>query len=842
MLDYLVRHALENVWCSPYQDRQAILSLSRISRIGGVRNHFEYQWQRFGLPTQREDYHVYAIGQNSPARLNLQQQTGQWIPLRDLVNSNSLVGDVYTAQGLMLARSLVWVQLTDDLNYLVAIKFQTNTVDLDATPVYLRLYSNAYYNSTRSNASATNVVTNGALVRVSTDALNIQREYHDHRALGVGFAYAFVNGRYVNDWLPSQIKVGDTVAFVYDRSIFQVLDLKLDDLQQYTSELDGLRKYLLHPPKGRQVIDYRDDIDIWLIHKHPTNGRVNGVYYHRNNEKAVRMITHRDYGIPTSFVQDYIQANPGWQDTRNLYIRIHFRHSGYERPLVDEHNRIKELYKLSDAEIVRAMIGLDSTVPEWTVNSLEQSNYARIMRSYHSEISSAMVVDAYGYNAMAKLVADGPIRLTDGRAKLPVGLWYDSTIYEYDSQGILVHWRNHNGGEYYYPVNQSTTMVEGIVGIGGLEADVVLGTAPVQLNSNESYRFYVSPVDGNGISRQEWVDVTDDSTKYTVSPSGLATWLIDSTSHIGIVKGNSHFLSYDLELPEYDNVYRFSVNYTQIQGNVLYIPPGKLDIWMNGKALIENHDYYVVWPQIVIVNKAFLRSGSQSLTIRATGFCEPDLSRILSTQVGYVKHGTVSVNSVYDLRDDKVIRCIAGGRTFHRSDLDFAEDKRHIGLPGLREGDPYVIEDVHPPIRGITAYDTYVLLKRSQQTDKRVSDYLSTKLPEPTVEAPVIIPELFHLYSPTAAKLLFDIQNGFLVPSSPDAPESEVASKMQPYLWMLEYDPCVKDVDLEFVNIHPHPKYFMESVSLQGFLFLQRIVRLYLKGRVDLSRFLEVAE
>lgn len=840
MLDYLVRHALRNVWCSPYQDRQILLKLSRASAYNGVRNFIDLQWDREPMPTSGDRYHVFLIGQNTPHRLNLPTELGFWFKLSDLCEERDLIADIYSTGGLNFMRHTAYIKRTRNKKYIVAIRDQRRFARLDDQPVFLRLYSNAYYDSDRSHEADVRIRCQGKLIETPNAQLDLQWQFHQLRARPTGHAYAFVNGWLVDDFLPDQVAPGDYVEWVYDESIREIYEWRLADLKTFVSVLDNKQKYLLHPPKNLNTIDFDDDVDFWIIEKQ-ANGRYKGLLIHQNQDSTIRMVTHHDYSLSSAVVGDYLEDNPQWQNNPNVYIRAHVRKSGYDRPLVDEHHRIKELYKLTDDEIYRAMIGIDSTIPEWRAARLESSNYTRIMRSYFKDITSAEVVQAYGYNATAKLTADTPLVVENETVQLPVGLQYDSTIYEFNAQGHLLDWRHHVGGEFYYTNHPNCAFIEAVTGIGGMDSNIAMsfGNAPVTLDPNQSYRFYLCPII-SGVPNQEWIDVTGDTSKYQIV-NGVVQWLVDPAGLMGAVKGNKHYISYDLTLAEHNHLYRISINHTPVQGTVLHIPPGRIDIWMNGKALIETIDYTVKYPEVIIRNKEYLEDGEQQFTIRCTGFANSDLSRDISKERGFVKHGTISLNSTYDIRDDKVMRCVVNGRTFLRDQLEFAEHQKGVEPQGIADGRPYMVEEVVPEVRGIVPFNTYVLRPESKEVDKRVSDYLTMKIPEPTWPNPPMIPERYEVYSPTCATILYDLWEGNREALPASATDAEVAEFMQPYLYLLDHDPTRDDnLDDRFVSIHPHPKYQVLTVTQRVYSFLDRIIRLYLRNRVDLSYFVDI--
>ena len=68
-------------------------------------------------------------------------------------------------------------------------------------------------------------------------------------------------------------------------------------------------------------------------------------------------------------------------------------------------------------------------------------------------IPREMVEDAWGYNAVSKMVGDTPskVELYNNQriVKLPLMLRRYVTAFEYDNGGLLIGWYNHVGGSHY---------------------------------------------------------------------------------------------------------------------------------------------------------------------------------------------------------------------------------------------------------------------------------------------------------------------------------------------------------------------------------------------------------
>ena len=857
MSDYLINHAVKNVWCSPKQDLQVIYRPQRISSPRGVRVRVDHMWGSVPLPTNNDVYHVYQIGQYNAGLVGLSPERNIWRSLAALMNEEFLIADLYTVDGIHLSRFNSFVLVTQEQNVLVAVREQKKIVDLKDTPVYLRLYSNAFFDSVRSDGYPHEIICRGARVMSSQQGLDLQRDYLDLRARPVGYTWLYVNGVYRSNYIPSDYQAGDYVEYVYDSSVKAVKEFSINALDTFDSIKDAKRKYLLHYA-GDQVggvgIDYRDDIDVYLI-KRTAADRHTGVYYHKNNDDALRQVTHRDYAIVVDYVQHYqdVMVPKGWTDINDLTVQLFIRQSGYQRPLTFEHHRIQELYKLSEDDRYGAMIGQDSTVEVWQAAELENSPYISIMDARKRALTIDMVKDAYGYNAIAKLLGDTPQKVENHAGRmavtLPYGAQVDSTAFEIDGAGKLIASYVHTSGLEYTPFNANCKLVEMIVGRGGQKLDMHFNVQDYTLNPKLSYRYYVAPVAHGELQNDKWVDVTGDDSKYAII-NGQVHWFVDTSLNVTCIKSDAYFLNYELDLASNNGVLRFSVNgMTDWNGTsktgVLYIPPGRLDLWLNNECLIENLDYFVKWPEVVITNKAYLRDGApQKIRVRGTGFCDSDMSRQTPKEVGFVKYGKLSRNNRFDVRDDRVIRLVVGGRTYHRDDVRFTEGDPSLWMDNVANGAPYTLEDLIVPLRQAVSEDTYDLRAKSLVVDQAVSDYLTLHMPESVPENPDPIADKYAVYSPFAASILYDLLTERLPIDAFKGhySDQDVRDYLASYEWLLDYDPTRHDVDLDHVAVHPHDRTTVIELSAYQYFLLNRAIKVFLEDKVDITRFVRIKD
>lgn len=868
MYDYLVDHAIKNVWCNPSQDGQYIVAPYRISPRVGYLNNVKLMGRLISLPTRGDYYHVFQIGQLNPILLSLmpnvpQWSREQWVNLANCCTLNTMMADVYVDTGISLPRHEVYYLTSNEKNIIIAIRANSKiNINYGSDTIYFRVYDNAYYESLRSDKLADQIIVAGMTINDTGDILDYQSRINLLKAKH-GLCTVYRNGYLVDGISILDTNVGDVVEYVYDSSVKRVVELVVDNLEVYQSELDNARKYLIHYEwNGEECIEYHDDVDIYVVDEHSV-GKYRGVYYHRNVSNSCRMVTHRDYGLLVSHIRHFNSSLQNARDSvilpHQLKIRLHIRKSGYDRKLVFENNRLHELFKLEDDRILAAMVGTDSTVSNWQASNLEMSNYCKLMRSDANDITRNLVIDAYGYNGLSVLLGNTPkpTYLYSDRQQVTVnyGLQATSTAYEYDEAGLLIGYHLHDSGTVYNAVDANCRLVEMINGTGTNKPEAIFGKDNISLPKYDNYRVYYCHRTGDSFDELDnnWLDITD-SDYYRVENNILIWNGLDYNQCI-MVRTDRTFLNYELGIIPTDGVLRFTLSELEDRGNgvkhyTMPVPAGELDIFLNGYSLIENVDYYVSFPEVVIVNKSYLTMNPntrvQKLVIRFTGFCNSDLSRDRADDYGFVVHGLLSHNNKFDIRDDRVLRIVVDGRCLHRDQLLFSELHSGISVTDVDNGKPYCIKDIVVPMKDLTNSNTYELRNKSIAIDKAVSDYMTKCLPQPDRPAPSAITNRHPVISPFISKILYDMltDHYFTLDKLLTIDDNKVYELCQPYEEWLRFDPINPEfnIDSRFIEVHPHNHYNTVALNLYQYRFLKRVTELYSDGLVDISHFVTLED
>jgi hypothetical protein len=860
MGDFLQRHAYQNVWCTPDQDKQAIFKPARITRDNGTWSTITVMWRTYRLPDETSRFHVYQLGQVHPMLLGLAAAIGEWKSVAQTCIDESLIVDLYTVTGVQIHRTQAYYLVTAEKNLVLVVRIPNKTkvpIDLNTDDLYIRLYSNAFYNTLRADGVDDIVHVEGRVITSTQDILDVQQNLATWNTRSIGHCYCFINGFRVDAIDMITARVGDLVEFVYDGSIKLVVSFPVSDLQQFTSTLDQNSKYLLHHSQPSTTIDYIDDIDVFLVKPLP-NSRYKGIYFHKNNPAALRMVTHKDYSVPVQYLASYAQQRPELgSNVDNLVVELHIRKAGYQRELVLEHQRIAQLYTLPDDDVTRAMAGIDSTVSVWTAAALEASGYTALMRARLGDISTELVQNAYGYNAASKLVGDTPTHVeVMGNIKfinVPIALQNESTAYEYDSDGLLLGWSVHTGSSVYVAQYEDTALIEMMFGAASESLQTFWDQQTSLLPVGYNYRFYTCGKSGQLIDNN-WVDRTDSG--YYAIINGAVEWAVNSSNTYTVVRGNKNHLTYELEYYAVDSLIAFTLReyHTELQTyRVLPFPPGKIEIFLNGKSLIETLDYFIDFPRVVVTNKEYLDNPhieAQKIVVRMTGFCDNQLDYEQVQDVGFVRYGVLSMNNRFDVRGDKVNRIVVDGALYRFDEFEYAESDFDVHVTDARNGSPYSITDIVVPMNShLHSEDTrddptYRLRALSREVDVEVSDYLSLKIPEKDPEEPSAITERYRIVSPFFSKIIYDLISGALWQQrfTEHYGEDYVREMCLPYEYLLATDPIKEGLtpNTDFVTIHPHNLNNYVDMGIYQYKFLNRVVTIYGLGKIEISSHVRV--
>ena len=108
MKDYLKKYCLENIWCNPAVDKQFFIRMIRMTKHNGDIGATKLGLYTIPLPDQKNFYHVYQLGGNSPKHFNfLPVELNKWFRADSYSTYTHTMIQFYTNSGLLPDRKSV---------------------------------------------------------------------------------------------------------------------------------------------------------------------------------------------------------------------------------------------------------------------------------------------------------------------------------------------------------------------------------------------------------------------------------------------------------------------------------------------------------------------------------------------------------------------------------------------------------------------------------------------------------------------------------------------------------------------------------------------------------------
>lgn len=832
MSEFLQQHAIRNVWCTPDQDRQAIIKPVRYGKVRGVYERIKIGWTELQVPT-KENYVVYQIGHYPPSIFGLNNVVNKWTTLDGLSTESKCTINIYNTKGLMIPLHEAYIIQLENKTILLAIR-ENKYINMVEEDIFFHHYTNSYWASSRATADLDYWVE--GITRTNSnepEVLVLYNKWFDANLLGKR-PQLLHNGVLVEELPPSRILVGDTIEVRVDESVDEIHDINIDDLYFAFSNLDNARKYIVDLGVG-DTIKFHDDIEIRICKLNELGKVTKGMLLHRNKPENVRMLASATYSLNVDQVEFIRQE----LELGSAHIRMIVRKSGYQRNLIFENARLHELNKLPEAQRREVITGKSNPCSLWDITALERSAYPKVMRL--PKIDSAVTIDlyrCYGYNAIAYYSADNQqLIFNDGgsvqRVVVP-SAYREGTMVEYDADGLITDIKAVREDGLSYPESNST-LVE-------FFEDEFLEDCPDYYNGelvpsgHREYRIY-HRLKGT----QDWYDITARVT-FTDQGDGFLKHNYTSPNHEWVVRTSGWAWSKTFTGPLRQGVGEISL--VDAQGT-MELPFRRIIVRLNGYELVQGIDYEIRRQSIWINAKAHLNTvGDNEVFIIAYDFPETNEHGHVDwgkpEHVGWIDHGMVNVDDQYDLHSSLLYRPVVDGKYLARSDVERHEDSK--GVDGnLRNGAPYSISRVRPRLQaiGIAASTEKSLRNDAEQRDQIVRDYMTLHATIPPFQHVSPIPYRHQLYSIFCARILDDLMTGVLQLPETRLLDSMIRTMLKQYEHLLEFDAAATGVngaiESGLASARPHAGDDLIEVSQKIYSFMDRVSLLYLNGQVDMT-------
>lgn len=891
----LTEHALANVWCEPNQDTYHTFKPHRTSSNLGASNRVQISWYRVNLPTLAPDrYHAYHIGQIDARAIGIDIEPGAWFSARELMIDHRALIDAYLTNGTIVPKDFVYVRVMEDYSVVVAILLkrvdygklryterladQTQVVPyrIDTGDMFIRFYRNMRFSTPSWQGIGNDTINPIRVIQSSISTLSQYNQFISQVAdiknkfMGQGEGIFYRDG-YVEN-LPAFYNakyLAKTLCYVYDASIKSVQFHKLSGLRQFDSTLDkGKSKYIILSTSDYGTIDYLDDVDFYVCER-SNAADYRGVFFNRYNADAIRMLTHNAWSLNVDYVNSLIVDH--LFDPTKVEIMAVIRQGAMIRGLVHQNERIEEMYRLPRNTILSILSGSVAAIPEWHASTLEASDYCKIMGVQYSDVTTDLVVGAYGYNAMTNAIEPviTPLGDLNGNRHIMVSDVFKlsdhhgdgaRTIFCYDEKRELIGYYGNRdlSSVEIIPAEfaDRTDMVEMFhatideLGDGTIyDKDVTDGNLGFW-----GYRCYVCPMP-NGSPNYKWKDVTGGPYYDYVVVNGVPSikwkWaLLDAAGFYPAVRMNGIIHAYQAKLPDaesnYDGIIQITIGgqseqFGSIANRPMYLAPATCDIFMDGKLLIRGIDYHLKWPTAIIVRRPQNKINLTKIFVRTYGCCDSDtMLPYMEREGGFVKGGILSVDDEFDIRNDRNVMVNVAGHLYRKDEVRFAEEE--VGI-SVTDGLPFTVGDYITPIEPYTGHDTVEQRMRSFEIDSRVQAYLTSQLKGSQPELPTVIFERWRVFSPLLNALVHEMLFGNAFNDNTLSiryGNVEVDHWLSAYVHLLDFDPAYLGFDEDYIVVYPHLWNDPIDLSVTQYRFLQYVIRNYLFDRVELSQSINI--
>lgn len=815
-----VELAIEQIWCTPGQDHQLVLepkciSVNRVTSGDSivVRSYtttpLEFMSRTIYLPIHGKEFFVYFIG--SAYRSNFlfwmhrkEWELERWYPFSKAINESKLFVRLFTRTGLCMPLCETYFMYTNENALLLAVRYNTR-IPLPAevvipipvpeptpspgpspspapepTPepepvipqLFLRFYRNAFYTSTRSLVADFQLKSRGfrKTTGISTNPAEdpINNLFAEMQALtqDKGFAMLYVNGRRLINPSPQDIQDGDIVEYIYDPSIKRVELIRVSSLRTYNSELDNESKFLVRSLENdNSTIDYYDDMEFDVVNTVRT-GTYRGLHYPVVTEKSVRMVTHRDYGIP---VAEYnairnavIADNPGIA-VNSFFIEIKTRHSGYQRPLVPTRHYIEEMYRLSSTRVTEILTSVPPIFPPFHAVALEKGFYTRTMEAKRKEdITEEDILTFLGYHGLQSLLYTNLVPVPAGpnpKVSVPRGFRSRYMAQEYSrSLGPLYYENVTNNTIGFHEVdrwNDTGTVlpanvaryVEFLKQRGSYESNAFLGNSPINYRPQYSFRVYAC-AKVLGTPTYNWTDITD-TNQYSANPNtGKISFTTPGDPRYLMVRDDSTFLFTSATTSGHRGTLVFDILESIDRGFgagpeeiPVQVAAGNLIVILNGKTLVRDIDYILDGKTVYVWNYAHrkftglptqaigLHDTTQTISYRVTGLGDGSGLFDEPAARGFIEHGFVGVGYPYLPKNGRSVRVTINGEVRLPGEVEFSQDYPTVVRPNHPlNGLPYQIDLYNNPVEAIPGVDLAQLKAQAAVEDQALIDFMEAEL------------------------------------------------------------------------------------------------------------------
>lgn len=835
-LDELRDHAINTAWSKPYLDRHLILRPTMQTNEVGVTGVYRNLFTSIALPEKGTRFLIYSLGQLGQKRYGIDRRLKQWVSLSDLSTSEDLNITVHFDSHIVTNH--VCHILRDENNH-VFLAVERDSIKDVWTPhesLYIRFYQNSWYTTTAGQASS-GVTSYGITIAGNTDVVAVINRWGTMSGTGNGHAYCIINGTYRNTISAQMIEVGDRIELIHDDSVDTVFDIRLNDVEYYSSDADSERKTIIMTPDVQGGdFTYHDDIDIYLCQDH-TDGspHVRGIYYGRFTEAHYRQLTRQDWAIMSQAVLNITARWPETVTYARGFFRIVRRRSVQVNNDIHNKNLTHDFFMLSFDDRRNLLVGTGAVIPEWHAKNLETSGFMQWTSAIDTQDKDP--ANVFSYYGTVEVLETARFK-SAGVFFLPTSLKLKGgRLIFTNAAGLRIGEETLTADEWTSEYVTSLTTA--------VKCQVVPGDVLSTAYNLDRYSFQ------NGEVPTNW----NETRLFRHSGSNewkIAKYGIDWTIENDVVKWQNVFTSADRIVRSSDSYVRRELTITRedLGRAVSVFPDGSTPetgvgfefymAWCNNRRLVRGIDFIVDFPFIYFTCEEWMNSGTDTSDIIFIG-CGVGEERA-APDWGFVEERVVSHDDRFNLHMHRLKEFVVDGLDIPEQDMAFAEG--YSGSSNTsgelasthREGAIYSIEKPMTYLSDQIWGDLGTNYAEAIQKDSEIEDYLTHYYAQTPVSDPVIITHKHTVVSPLMRRLIDDMRSGSLEITRTNISDVTTSILIKPYQNLVAIDPCrMTGFDFSYLQVSAHVEAAPIILTVPQFNFLKKVNSLYLNDLIVMN-------
>jgi len=843
----LFNMALADVWSNPGGDKNAVFKSNKITSNLGAINTYPLPYNQIDLPIANQLYMLIELGQVEPISIGITSNIYGWVSLNAIISTFQTLTIIFS-QGRFFSLYGSYIKIMPDNNIILALNYTFNQKVLSLNDdIYVRFYTNIFYEGNAATSAQT----------VKTGSFIVNNNYSDYltfTALIANYAIhgtldanghpipplLFKNGLLMLGGLPlfSALHTGDVIDYIVDPFITMIDLFPIGMLNNYLSTNDNCNKLILSVNALDNQV-YVADTEIFVVGT-KSDGSMVGTYFPRLSPSIVRMLTYKDWSINSQLLTTRIGEMENFSDINqtltNVMVLLLRRDNNQFKPTLLDSNYIPDLMNLPNGIKEQCLSGINANLPIWNANNLEVCPFNKWIAVEESNLASAPFYGVYSrYGAITYLER---VRQLPGNTawSLPAiasnlgghlitynidGTYNAQTTYQaIDLTNIT--YSNGFGYEVFLP---------SLVTYSNLDT-VIAANSTTVVTMPSGFGIFCYYLNGNTLV---YANHNSDYTLTETTNGTTVTWNPTLIQHERYVRTSLNYINYTS-----------NINQSNIEAGIdIYngmamahdIGMGNLYIWFNGHYLIEGLDYVVYNSRAYICSNNNYYTSSGLITVVYCGLPDPSLQHVNSAQFGFVKHGKLFNNNIYELLLYRNNQFFVDGRAFTYSELREKEAYTDVvnttASLGFNDGNPFAIINYPSFVRSETLDVITPTLIAEQAQDQLVSQFLSQIDPQTPISGTVTITQKYVLVSTLMNRLIELVSNNTIVITQSSYTNDQVAAMVNPYISIINTDPCFFGLDPNYVTITPTWGTAPVTVNLNQYNFLTQANMVLLNNLVE---------